>query len=52
MVVWLLVARVQTHEPAVTLVLVVMVLVLLLVLAAVGVTGSKNVAGYKPSPQQ
>ena len=49
-VVWLLVVQVQAHEPAVALavlVLVVMVLVLLLVLAAVGVTGSKSVAGYK-----
>ena len=48
-VVWVLVAQVQAHEPAElpVLVLVVMVLVLLLVLAAVGVTDSKNGAGYK-----
>ena len=49
-VVWGLVAQVQAHEPAelpVVPVLVVMVLVLLLVLAAVGVTDSKNGAGYK-----
>ena len=49
LVVWLLVAQVQTHVPVAPagLVLVVMVLVLLLVLAAVGVTDKTNVAGYK-----
>ena len=54
LVVWLLVAQVQTHEPALPVVpvLVVMVLVLLLVLAVVGVTGSKSVAVYKQSPQR
>ena len=55
LVVWLLVAQVQTHEPALPVVpvlVVVMVLVLLLVLAAVGGTDSKSVAGYKQSPQQ
>ncbi|KAA8735191.1 hypothetical protein F4V54_08035 [Corynebacterium tuscaniense] len=49
LVVWGLVAQVQAHEPAElpVLVLVGTVLVLLLVLAAVGVTDSKSVAGYK-----
>ena len=52
-VVWLPVAQVQAHEPAVALaVLVVTAWALLLVLAAVGGTDSKSVAGYKQSPQQ
>ena len=52
-VVWLLVAQVQAHEPAVALaVLVVTAWALLLVLAVVGVTDSRSVAGYRQSPQR
>ena len=52
-VVWVLVAQVQAHEPAVALaVLVVTAWALLLVLAVVGVTDSRSVAGYRQSPQR
>ena len=53
-VVWVPVAQVQTHEPAELPVSLVVgtAWALLLVLAAVGVTDSRSVAGYKQSPQQ